>query len=185
MSEVLGPVALTARGFEIVEFSDSNGARCSLQASSRAEHDKPGTSAVWLGPSDADARILARNAAAFGVETTERVGWVPYPIPDDVLLTTRMHLSREQVAALIHHLQSWLENDSFASTAPPGVAQLETDLAKFGSEADKCETCGGTGVITDPKHPMHPSRTGDAEGEDWCLDCNPEGQAFTSTTRSE
>ncbi|MNH47331.1 hypothetical protein D3C79_1105140 [compost metagenome] len=48
---------------------------------------------------------MASHAAAFGVKTKETVGWVPYPIPDQVLLTTRMHLSREQVAALLPILQ--------------------------------------------------------------------------------
>jgi hypothetical protein len=41
-----------------------------------------------------------------------------------VSLTTRMHLDREQVAALILHLQSWLDNDSFAA---PNVAGNRLD----------------------------------------------------------
>lgn len=53
-----------------------------------------------------------------GVDTAERTGWVPYPIPPGVSMTTRMHLDREQVAALILHLQSWLDNDSFAGPTP-------------------------------------------------------------------
>lgn len=38
-----------------------------------------------------------------------------------------------------------------------------------------CETCGGTGEIDDPGHPMHPSNTGDLPDEDWCLDCDGMG----------
>ena len=104
----------TARGFEIVKFADCYGVQCSLQASSLAEHEKPGTSAVWLGPNDAAPKVMASQARSLGVDTTERTGWVPYPIPPEVSLTTRMHLDREQVAALILHLQNWLDNGSFA-----------------------------------------------------------------------
>ncbi len=110
---VLGTVSQTARGFEIVKFADRYGAPCSLQASSLAEYEKPGTSAVWLGTDDADPKVLASQARSLGVDTAERIGWVPYPIPSGVSLTTRMHLDRDQVAALIRHLQNWLDHDSF------------------------------------------------------------------------
>jgi hypothetical protein len=111
----LGAVETTARGFEVVKFADIYGAPCSLQASSLAVYEKPGTSAVWLGPDDAAPKVLASQAQSLGVETAERTGWVPYPIPPGVSLTTRMHLDRDQVAALIQHLQGWLDNDSFAA----------------------------------------------------------------------
>lgn len=114
--DLLGDVAHTARGFEIVKFADRYGVACSLQASSMAEYEKPGTSAVWLGPDDAAPKVMASQARSLGVDTTECTGWVPYPIPPEVSLTTRMHLDREQVAALILHLQSWLDNDSFAAS---------------------------------------------------------------------
>lgn len=110
----LGAVERTERGFEIVKFADRYGVPCSLQASSLAEYDKPGTSAVWLGTDDASPKVMASKAQSLGIHTSECVGWVPYPIPDDVALATRMHLSREQVAALIEHLKSWLDNDSFS-----------------------------------------------------------------------
>lgn len=45
----LGTVERTARGFEIIEFKDRYEKPCSLQQSSLAVLDKPGTSAVWLG----------------------------------------------------------------------------------------------------------------------------------------
>jgi hypothetical protein len=106
MSEPLGPVTHTQRGFELLEFADSYGVRCSLQESSVMPH-------LWLGVEDADPQVLATQAANIGVATTATNGWVPYPIPEEVLLKTRMHLSREQVAALIRHLEAWLETDSF------------------------------------------------------------------------
>lgn len=45
----LGRVKRTARGFQWIEFTDYYGEQCSLQASSLAIYDKPGTSAIWLG----------------------------------------------------------------------------------------------------------------------------------------
>jgi hypothetical protein len=90
----------TGRGFALLKFSDLYGARCNVQLSSLVEPE-----AIWLGVESAEPQIMASHAAAFGVETKETAGWVPYPIPDQVLLTTRMHLSREQVAALLPVLQ--------------------------------------------------------------------------------
>ena len=88
---LLGAVEHTSRGFELIEFMDHYGEKCSLQASSLAEYEKPGTSAVWLGCE------AAKNHQATGEP-----------------LSPRMHLNREQVAALIAHLQSWLHADTFA-----------------------------------------------------------------------
>lgn len=109
----LGRVAKTHRGFEIIEFKDRYDATCSLQMSSLAEYTEPGISAVWLGIDDAKPQVLWHKAAALGVKTTKTSGWVPYPIPEDVSLTTRMHLDRKQVEALVGHLNRWLENGSF------------------------------------------------------------------------
>ncbi|AJD92041.1 hypothetical protein JMA_27240 [Jeotgalibacillus malaysiensis] len=36
-------------------------------------------------------------------------GWVPYHIPEDVSLNTRMHLTREQVEEILPILQSFVE----------------------------------------------------------------------------
>lgn len=111
----LGTIEMTNRGFEVVKFIDYYNTRCSLQASSLAHYEKPGTSAVWLGCDDAAQKVMASQAKMLGVATQETCGWVPYPIPEEVQLTTRMHLTREQVAALITHLQNWLDNDSFVT----------------------------------------------------------------------
>lgn len=104
----LGPVTKTARGFEIVRFEDHYGHPCSLQVSSLATAD-----AVWLGCDNADPQVLASQAHQFGIATEKTTGWIPYPVPKDVLLTTRMHLNRDQVIALIEHLQRWLNADTF------------------------------------------------------------------------
>lgn len=110
---MLGQVQTTPRGFEIVKFSDRYNAQCSLQQSSLAEYEQPGTSAVWLGVDDAEPVVLASDAAKVGIKTEETCGWVPYPIPEEVMLTTRMHLTREQVESLIGHLRSWLDRGTF------------------------------------------------------------------------
>jgi len=110
--ERLGDQKNTKRGFPLIEFDDCYGVKSSLQASSLAQYEQPGTSAIWLGCDNADPRILASQANNFGIETLETTGWVPFPIPAEVLMTTRMHLNREQVQALINHLQTWLDSDT-------------------------------------------------------------------------
>ena len=74
------------------------GAKCSLQKSSLAETD-----AIWLGVDDADPKIMASKVQAGGT------GWLKYELNPDVLLTTRMHLDREQVAKLLPYLQKFVE----------------------------------------------------------------------------
>lgn len=109
----LGKVKRTKIGFEVVNFQDYYGIKCSLQASSLAVYEKPGTSAVWLGVDDATPKCLHGDAAWLGIKTKATCGWVDYPLPDKVLIPTRMHLSREQVEGLVSMLQSWLERDTF------------------------------------------------------------------------
>lgn len=70
---------------------------------------------MWFGPDDATPKVLASEAAALGVWTTERAGWVPYPVPDAVLMNTRMHLTREQAAALLPYLQRFVETGEHRS----------------------------------------------------------------------
>ena len=114
----LGKVELTGRGFEIIKFLDRYGVPCSLQMSSLADYEEPGTSAVWLGIEKASPKVLASKAKSVGVETSETTGWVPFPIPDEVLVNTQAHLSRDQVAGLVRHLQAWLSTGSFSCEDP-------------------------------------------------------------------
>lgn len=109
---VLGRVKHSARGFECIEFTDRSDQKCSLQVSSLADYVKPGTSALWLGVDDPNPLVLAQEAHLVGVKTNVEAGWVPYPIPEAVLVSTRAHLSRKQVEALIRHLQAWLNKDT-------------------------------------------------------------------------
>ena len=86
----------TSRGFAVMGFTDFYGHRCSVQKSSLATKD-----AIWLGVNDADPQIMASDAKEHGVKTNLITGWIPYPIPDAVQLTTRMHLTQEQVQELL------------------------------------------------------------------------------------
>ena len=96
-------ISKTERGFTVGNFKDKYGAVCSIQESSSAEP------AIWLGVNYADPKIMASVAKTVNPETGDMTGWVKYPIPNDVLLTTRMHLSREQVAELIPLLQQFVD----------------------------------------------------------------------------
>lgn len=93
-------MAKTERGFEIAKFEDRYGAKCSLQKSSLATED-----AIWFGVDDAQPKVMASDAIRLGLPTSGQVnGWVPYTIPNEVLLTTRMHLTQEQVLHLLPSL---------------------------------------------------------------------------------
>jgi hypothetical protein len=86
----------TERGFANIEFTDRYGAKCSIQKSSIATED-----CIWLGIDDVDPKIMGKNDAG------QSVGWVKYPIHEDVLLSGRMHLSQEQVRDLLPYLQKF------------------------------------------------------------------------------
>ncbi len=92
----------TERGFGVWEFEDRYGAKCSLQDSSLATEP-----AIWFGPDSADPKIMASKTPAGGT------GWVPFEIPDDVLLNTRMHLTQEQVKALLPILTHFAETGEY------------------------------------------------------------------------
>jgi hypothetical protein len=88
----------TARGFNLIKFEDYYGSECSLQISSLADKD-----AIWLGIDNANPQIMASKTKEGGN------GWVPFAMPEDVLLTTRMHLTREQVEELLPYLQKFVK----------------------------------------------------------------------------
>lgn len=94
----------TPRGFSLIQFTDRYNQACSLQQSSLASE-----AAIWLGVDDPDPQVMAIHAAGVGIATTETTGWVPYPLPSAVSITTRMHLTREQVAALLPALHHFVD----------------------------------------------------------------------------
>ena len=100
-------IGKTNRGFELIDFKDHYANGCSLQQSSLALLRQPGASAIWLGVNNANPQIMASQTPQGGN------GWVPFHVPENVLLTTRMHLNRWMVKRLIPHLQEWLDTGSF------------------------------------------------------------------------
>ena len=92
-----------------MEFTDLYGSECSLQKSSLASQD-----AIWIGVQDASPQIMARDAIALGLKPIEGGekdnGWVPFKIPSQVQLKTRMHLTQEQVVELLPALQYFAEH---------------------------------------------------------------------------
>lgn len=94
----------TDRGFKLIEFTDRYDAKCTIQKSSLATEE-----AIWFGVHDAAPKILANHAAAAGIETDQVTGWIEYPIPKQVLISTRMHLTQRQVKKLLPILQRFVE----------------------------------------------------------------------------
>lgn len=92
------------RGFPTGEFLDRYDNVCSIQKSSLAGED-----CIWLGVDLVEPKIMAIHADKYGIKTDQPNGWVEYPIPKDVSINTRMHLNREQVAALLPILQRFVE----------------------------------------------------------------------------
>ena len=93
----------TGRGFSFVEFEDSYGKKCSIQKSSNAEGDY-----IWIGCDDAEPKVLAREAGRLGINTEHTTGWVDYPIPKNVSLTTRMHINKDQAEDIIAILNEFV-----------------------------------------------------------------------------
>jgi len=114
----LGEESTDSYGFPTVSFSDRDGSIGQIRMSSVIGNyadsiDRPGTSALLLGIPQPNAVVRAKHAAAVGVETEKEEGWVEYPLPEEVLVDSYLHLDREQVCGLIARLQHWLDNGNF------------------------------------------------------------------------
>ena len=77
------------RGLRIIEFRDRYDCECSLQESSLATE-----AAIWFGTKHADPRRLVPGQ-----------GWQSVPFPEETMFNTRMHLTQDQVRALLPALQ--------------------------------------------------------------------------------
>ena len=121
-NELFGADSTTNRGFELCEFSDDYGLQCSIQESSRAVIENEDGSVdnplgwIWLGVDDPHPKIMKSKAKEHGLELPEGEvsGWMPYPVPEGVLISSRMHLNEHQVRGLVERLQVWLETGSLA-----------------------------------------------------------------------
>ena len=99
---------ITQRGFGKILFDDLYGAMCSLQQSSLGSE-----AAIWLGLEDASPQLMAADAKKLGLPTFGADnGWVPYLIPKEVLLSTRMHLNVDGAKTLIGLLQEFVAVNS-------------------------------------------------------------------------
>ena len=87
---------LTSRGFPIVYFEDDYDQEGNIQISSAREPH------IWLGISRPNLRIMWKDAEALGLNLekkypeTNEYGWCDYPVPDEVLIESRLHLTRKQ-----------------------------------------------------------------------------------------
>ena len=88
----------TERGFSFTEFTDKYGDKCSLQKSSLATED-----CIWFGIKEAKPMIMASKIIEGGT------GWANYPLPEDVFISTRMHLTQDQVKELLPYLHKFVE----------------------------------------------------------------------------
>ena len=88
----------TGRGFSLIEFEDRSDTPCTLQESSLATQ-----AAIWFGVDKAEPLIMASEIIDGGT------GWAKYPLPDNVHINTRMHLTQEQVRNLLPVLVKFVE----------------------------------------------------------------------------
>jgi hypothetical protein len=95
-------ISKTSRGFAICEFTDRYGSKCSLQKSSLATED-----AIWFGVDDVKPQILASDARKLGISTDSTAGWIEYEIPNEVLLSSRMHLTQDMVKKILPILKKF------------------------------------------------------------------------------
>lgn len=117
-------ITTTSRGFELIEFEDVNGERCSLQQSSAMGFERgPGQDHLWLGVNETRPVILASKAAAAGIQTAETTGWVEVPLPDGAMIASRMHLDRDQARELVAHLKRWIDTGSLRKRRPVSRTQ--------------------------------------------------------------
>jgi hypothetical protein len=87
----------TNRGFGLYTFIDKYGVECSLQDSSLATEP-----AIWFGVNEPNPKKL-----------TKEKGWEKYELPEDIHMSTRMHLTQEQVKKLLPILTFFAETGNY------------------------------------------------------------------------
>ena len=83
------------RGFLAGKFTDSYGNSCSIQKSSLATDD-----CIWLGIDKPGLTVFENKDMGFYIKTE---------LPENWVVDSRMHLSREQVAELLPALLRFVE----------------------------------------------------------------------------
>lgn len=88
----------TYRGFPMICFKDHYGETCSLQVSSLVE-----PTCCWFGIDTPSVRVMVPGK-----------GWQPVKLPTGAVVSSRMHLTQDQVRALLPHLVAFAESGEFA-----------------------------------------------------------------------
>lgn len=106
----------TIRGFKLFTFKDDYGEKCTLQESSSwMPH-------IWLGIHTPTANIKWNDAQKLGLDLPKKHheagegGWCVYPIPAEVLLSSRMHLNQQQAYELAQELLYFAETGNLRDT---------------------------------------------------------------------
>ncbi len=95
----------TDRGFPLIEFKDFYNQKCKIQISSIFLEER----AIWFGKNFETPQILASDAYKFAIETDKDTGWVDFPLPKEVSVSTHMHLTQSQVKELLPILIKFAE----------------------------------------------------------------------------
>lgn len=83
------------RGFQIGHFVDTHKNGCSIQQSSDAMQE-----CIWVGIDHPRLTVF---------ENHHHGNYIVTEMPENFMVNSRMHLSREQVAELLPHLQKFVE----------------------------------------------------------------------------
>lgn len=86
----------TERGFDLVEFQDSNGRECNMKISSACAEEM----LLWVGIADDTVQTLEPGKGWREVDLTAEIG------PDTIVIN-RMHLTQSMVKAMLPHLEKF------------------------------------------------------------------------------
>lgn len=116
----------TNRGFALIKFQDSYGAKCSLQKSSSAEVDK-----IWLGIDNPNIKVMTSKQGWQDIYLAQLIG-----VPEkDLLVSSRMHLSQDDVKkilpALIHFAEFGEVAESLQGLGRAEQLSLTTNLMQL------------------------------------------------------
>ena len=107
----------TQRGFARAEFVDQYGEVCSIQKSSLATDD-----CIWLGINNPQLTVF---------EDESKGKYVNAKMPDNFMVSSRMHLTREQVADLLPLLQRFVQTGELYSDDAPSDDFTANKSAQF------------------------------------------------------
>lgn len=104
----MSEVKKTERGFAYIEFTDAYGTLCNVQKSSLATDD-----AIWLGAKEIGLKKFTPHV---GWEDQDTRGDPPHGV--SFIANNRMHLTRDDVAALLPILSHFVETGEVSTHNP-------------------------------------------------------------------